>query len=75
MCAQRFGAPDVEKGFYRVNKYFEAIEKAEVRACGGNQGPQKTRGVPLSEVELLVPHPHGRTYQDARLRDGEVEGS
>ena len=75
MCFQRFGAPNVEKGSHRANKYSEATEKAEVGVYGGNQGPQKTGGVPPSQKELLILRQHGRTYRDAHLGDGEVEGS
>ena len=75
MCARRFGAPNVEKDSCRADKYSEATKNAKVGACRHDQGPQKTGGLPLSEVELPVLYPHGWTYQDTCLRDGEVEGS
>ena len=74
MRAQRFGAPDVKKGSHRADEYSETAEKAEARACGGDQGPQETRGLPPSKKELFVLHLYCWTYQDSHLRDGEVKG-
>ena len=74
MHAWRFSASDIKKATDRGYAYSKAIEKAKVRARGCNQGPQKARGVPLSQEELFILCPHGWTYQDTGLRDGEVEG-
>ena len=48
--------------------------RAEARACGGDQGPQETRGLPLSKKELFIPCMYGQTYGDSCLGDGEVKG-
>ena len=55
--------------------YSKACKKAEVGAHGHSSGPEKARGLPPHQEELLILSPDGRAVGDISVGDGEEEGS